>query len=234
MKRGSVLFIATSHERMGVLRSRKTGIWLEDFALPCEILSEAGFHVAAASPLGGDIPVDPDSLRRPMDSGFDAEKHLARSKELLNASIPLDMIREEDYDAVFYPGGYGSYWDLSVSRENAGLLEAFIRNGKPVAAVRQGSAAFLAAKTPSGLSILNGRRVTGASDDEERMLALDRVVPFSLGKRLSNCGADYSCAAPWEPHVIRDGMLVTGQNPQSSGELARAMVSMLDGMPRES
>jgi len=231
MRRGSVLFIATSHERMGVLRSRKTGIWLEDFALPCEILSEAGFHVASASPLGGDIPVDPDSLRRPMDAAFDPEEHLARNRELLSESIPLNEVREEDYDAVFYPGGYGSYWDLSVDRANAGLLEAFIRNGKPVAAVRQGSAAFLAAKTPSGASIMNGRRVTGASDDEERMLALDRVVPFSLGQRLANCGADYSCAAPWEPHVIRDGMLVTGQNPQSSGELAKAMVHILDGSP---
>ena len=231
MRRGNVLFVATSHERMGVLRNRKTGIWLEDFALPCDILTDAGFTVTAASPLGGDVPVDPDSLRHPVDAGFDPAEHLARIRELLRGSIPLGEIDAEDYDALFYPGGYGSYWDLSVNSENARLLEDFIRGGKPVAAVRHGSAALLAAKTPAGLSILNGYRVTGASDDEERMRALDRVVPFSLGRRLTNCGADYSCAAPWEPHVIRDGMLVTGQNPQSSGELAKAMVHILDGSP---
>jgi len=233
MRRGNVLFVATSHERMGVLRSRKTGIWLEDFVRPCEILTGAGYAVTSASPLGGDVPVDPESVRHPVDAEFDPAEHLARIRELLRDSIPLGEIDAEDYDALFYPGGYGSYWDLSVNGENARLLEDFIRGGKPVAAVRHGSAALLAAKTPTGLSILNGYRVTGASDDEERMRALDRVVPFSLGRRLANCGADYSCAGPWEPHVIRDGQFLTGQNPQSSGELARAMVSYLEGRTGE-
>ena len=223
------MFVATSHERMGVLRSRKTGIWLEDFVRPCEILTGAGYAVTTATPLGGDVPVDPESIRHPVDEAFDPAEHLARIRERLRGSIPLGEVDAEDYDALFYPGGYGSYWDLSVSGDNARLLEDFIRCGKPVAAVRHGSAALLAAKTPTGLSILNGYRVTGASDDEERMRALDRVVPFSLGRRLANCGADYSCAGPWEPHVIRDGQFLTGQNPQSSGELAEAMVAYLEG-----
>jgi len=70
--------------------------------------------------------------------------------------------------------------------------------------------------------------VTGASDDEERLLALDRVVPFSLGNRLRKCGAEYVCAEPWEPNVVMDGMLLTGQNTQSAGELARAMLSLME------
>ena len=143
-------------------------------------------------------------------------------------SIPLSEVCLDDFDAVYYPGGYGSFWDLSVSRNNAELLEGFIRNGKPVAAVRHGGAALLSAKTPSGQSILNGRRVTGASDDEERQMALDRVVPFSLGKRLMRCGAEYVCTEPWKPHVIADGMLITGQNTQSTGELARTMLSVME------
>ena len=227
MSSGKVLFVVTSHDRMGVLRNRKTGIWLEDLAVPHEILSEAGFEVTAASPRGGEIPVDPDSMRKMKYARFDPEGWLERKKEVLMASMPLDEVREDDFDAVFYPGGYGSFWDLTVDRDNAGLVERFVGSGKPVAAIRHGGTALLAAKTATGQSILNGRRVTGASDDEERQMALDRVVPFSLGKRLRNCGADYVCADPWEPHVVADGMLFTGQNTQSAGELARAMVSVM-------
>ena len=117
--------------------------------------------------------------------------------------------------------------DISVNRENAGLLEDFVRSGKPVAAIRHGVTALLAAKNDAGQSILNGRRVTGASDDEERQMALDKVVPFSLGKRIRSCGAEYICADPWKPHVVEDGMLLTGQNTQSAGELAVAILSAM-------
>ena len=228
MSRGNVLFVVTSHDRMGVLRNRKTGVWLEDFAVPHEILSEAGYEVKTASPRGGEVPVDPDSMRLPEHAVFDPEAWLERRKELLMDSMPLGEVSGDDYAAVYYPGGYGSFWDLSISRDNAELLEYFVRKGRPVAAIRHGGAALLAAKTASGYSILNGRRVTGASDDEERQRALDRVVPFSLGKRLRNCGAEYICAEPWEPHVIADGMLITGQNTQSAGRVAYAMLSAME------
>lgn len=228
MGRGKVLFVVTSHDRMGVLRNRKTGIWLEDLAVPHEILSEAGYEVRTASPRGGEVPVDPDSLRKMQYADFDPEAWLERRKGLLLESMLLEQVRAEEFEAVFYPGGYGSFWDLTVNRENAELVEDFAGSGKPIAAIRHGGTALLAAKTASGQSILNGRRVTGASDDEERQLALDRVVPFSLGKRLRNCGADYVCADPWEPNVVADGMLLTGQNTQSAGALARAMLSAME------
>ena len=213
---------------MGVLRNRKTGVWLEDLAIPYGILSEAGFEMTAASPRGGEVPVDPDSMKQRKHAGFDPKDWLDHGKGFLQSSMPLAEVRHDAFDAVFYPGGYGSFWDLSVDMDNAGLVEDFVSSGKPVAAVRHGVTALLAAKAAAGQSILNGRRVTGASDDEERQMALDRVVPFSLGKRLRNCGADYICADPWEPHVVADGMLLTGQNTQSAGELARAMLSIMD------
>ena len=145
MNRGKVLFVVTSHDRMGVLRNRKTGVWLEDFAVAHDILSGAGYEVKAASPLGGEVPVDPDSLKKSELAFFDPESWLERKKELLMESIPLGEVRHDEYDAVYYPGGYGSFWDLSVSRDNAELLESFIRDGKPVAAVRHGGAALLSA-----------------------------------------------------------------------------------------
>lgn len=227
MGSGNVLFVVTSHDRMGVLRNRKTGIWLEDLAVPHGILSGAGCTITVSSPLGGAVPIDPDSMKRTKYAVFDPEAWLEREKSVLLESVPLGAIRHEEYDAVFYPGGYGSFWDLSVDRDNASLLERFVVSGRPVAAIRHGGTALLAAKNAAGNSILNGRRVTAASDDEERQMALDRVVPFSLGKRLRKCGADYIEAEPWKPHVVADGMLLTGQNTQSAGELSLAVLSVM-------
>lgn len=227
MSRGKILFVVTSHDRMGVLRNRKTGVWLEDFAVAHDILSGAGYEMKAASPLGGAIPVDPDSLRKSKLDFFDPVPWLERKKELLMESIPLSEVKHQEYEAVYYPGGYGSFWDLSVNRDNAALLEGFVRDGKPVAAIRHGGAALLSAREKNGRSILNGRRVMGASDDEERQMALDRVIPFSLGKRLKRCGAEYICTEPWKSHVVADGMLLTGQNTQSAGELAFTMLSVM-------
>ena len=167
---------------MGVLRNRKTGVWLEDFAFAHDILSEAGYEVTTASPRGGEIPVDPDSMRATEPGFFEPDIWLERKKELLLESVPLGEIMPDEYDAVYYPGGYGSFWDLSVNRDNAELLESFVNSGKPVAAIRHGGAALLSAKTPAGESILNGRRVTGASDDEERQMALDRVRSVFTGE----------------------------------------------------
>ena len=136
MGSGNVLFVVTSHDRMGVLRNRKTGIWLEDLAVPHGILSDAGYNVTVSSPLGGEVPVDPDSMKRKKYADFDPEAWLERGKSILQESVPLWEIRHEseEFDALFYPGGYGSFWDLSVDRNNASLLEQFVVSGRPVAA----------------------------------------------------------------------------------------------------
>ena len=135
MSAGNGLFVVTSHDRMGVLRNRKTGIWLEDLAVPYEILCDAGYSVTVSSPLGGEVPVDPDSVKPKRYGVFKPEAWLKRGKTILLESVPLREVRHEKFDALFYPGGYGSFWDLSVSRKNAELLEAFIGTEKTVAEI---------------------------------------------------------------------------------------------------
>ena len=95
MNRGNILFVVTSHE------------------------------VRTASPLGGEIPIDPESLRPRRYAGFAPETWLEQSKELLLESMPTGEVRHDEFDAIYYTGGYGSFWDLSVNRDNAALLELF-------------------------------------------------------------------------------------------------------------
>ncbi len=225
MKEKSVLFIATSHDRMGKL-NRKTGLWLEEFAVPYVTLAKAGFKITTASPKGGEIPLDPESLK-PENIGKTGKEFLAQFHSVLEQSIPLNSVSASDFCAVFYPGGHGPLWDLAENPQNAALLEEFYAEGKVIGAVCHGPAALLSAYRKDGKSILADRHVTGFSNDEEKIVALEQAVPFSLEDRLKASGCIYTSLSPWSVHVVTDGLLVTGQNPQSSGAVAEKILQLM-------
>jgi putative intracellular protease/amidase len=128
-----------------------------------------------------------------------------------------------DYAALFYPGGHGPLWDLASSAESIALIEAALAAKKPVAAVCHGPAVLLKAA-----GAVKGRRVTGFSNSEEAVVGLSAVVPFSLEDSLVAAGGVYSRVGDWAPHVEVDGdLVVTGQNPQSSGAVVRALLGLL-------
>jgi len=79
-----------------------------------------------------------------------------------------------------------------------------------------------------GRALVAGRKVTGFSDAEEKAVGLDHMVPFLLETRLRELGGLYECAATFEPHAVRDGMLITGQNPMSSELVGEMILAALD------
>jgi hypothetical protein len=52
-------------------------------------------------------------------------------------------------------------------------------------------------------------------------------VPFLLESRLRELGANFQATGDWQPHVVTDGRLVTGQNPQSSADVAKAALQVV-------
>ena len=99
--------------------------------------------------------------------------------------------------------------------------------GKPVAAVCHAPAVLKNAKNPDGSPLVKGKSVTGFSNTEEDAVQLTGVVPFLLEDELKAKGGNYSKADDWNPFVITDGKLVTGQNPASSEQAARAVLALL-------
>jgi putative intracellular protease/amidase len=224
-----VLIVLTSHDRLGNT-GKKTGFWLEEFANPYYILKDAGLDITLASPKGGQPPLDPKSddpaseteATRRFKSDQEAQAALARTVRLTDVS-------PDDYDAIFYPGGHGPLWDLSENRDSIRLIETLYAAGKPVAAVCHGPAAFQRAKSPDGSPLVQGKSVTGFSNTEEAAAGLTDVVPFLVEDMLKEEGGNYSKAADWQPHAVTDGNLITGQNPASSAETARALQAQLVG-----
>jgi putative intracellular protease/amidase len=74
---------------------------------------------------------------------------------------------------------------------------------------------------------VQGKTVTGFANSEEAAVGLTEIVPFLVEDMLQERGGTYSKGADWQPHVVADGLLITGQNPASSAEAARELVKQL-------
>ena len=136
-------------------------------------------------------------------------------------------MKQEDFDTVFYPGGHGPMWDLAEDKNSIKLIESFLAAGKPIAIVCHSTGALRHVKTHDGKPLVQGKEVTGFTNGEEEAVGLTKVVPFLVEDEMLKLGAVFSKKANWAVHVVRDGLLITGQNPASSGPAARALLELL-------
>ena len=218
-----VLFVLTSHDQLGTT-GEKTGFWIEEFAAPFYLLKDNGIEITLASPKGGQPPIDPKSdtpeSQTPATIRFKGDHET--QKQLAN-TILLAGVNQQDFDAVFYPGGHGPLWDLAEDENSIALIEDFCKNNKPVAAVCHAPAIFKHTKNTDGTPLVSGKKVTGFTNTEEDAVQLTDVVPFLVEDMLKKNGGIYSKKGDWESYAIEDGLLITGQNPASS-ELAAEML----------
>ena len=224
-----ILIVLTSHDTLGNT-GRKTGFWLEEFAAPYYAFVDAGATVTLASPKGGQPPLDPKS--DDPDAQTDATRRFrqdAEAQRVLASTRRLADVQAADYDAVFYPGGHGPLWDLANDAASIALLEAFDRAGKPLGLVCHAPGALLQVRAADGRPLVAGRRVTGFTNSEEDGVGLSAIVPFLIEDEFTRLGGNYQKGPDWQPHVVTDRQLVTGQNPASSEAVARALLTLLSG-----
>lgn len=221
-----ILMVFTSHDLLGNT-GRKTGFWLEEGAAPYYVFRDAGAELTLASPKGGQPPIDPKSdLPENQTDAMARFKRDLAAQQVFASTVPLDRVRADDFDAVFYPGGHGPMWDLAEDATSIALIEAFYDAGKPVAAVCH-APGVLRHVTFRGEPIVKGKRVTGFANSEEDEVQLTHVVPFLVEDELKRLGGRFEKASNWASFVITDGHLITGQNPASSTAGARALLELL-------
>lgn len=227
-----VLMVITSHDQLGNT-GRKTGFWLEELAAPYFVFRDAGVEITLASPKGGQPPLDPKSnepeFRTDLTRRFEND---AAANAQLDKTVRLDKVRQEDFDTVFYPGGHGPMWDLAEDKHSVRLIESFLAAGKPLAVVCHSTGALRHVKAPDGKLLVQGKEVTGFTNGEEEAVGLTKVVPFLVEDEMLKLGAIFSKKANWGVHVVSDGLLITGQNPSSSGPAAKALMAALKQRPK--
>jgi putative intracellular protease/amidase len=222
-----ILMVLTSHDKLGNT-GEKTGFWLEEFAAPYYVFKDAGAEISLASPLGGQPPLDPKSDAPDFQTESTHRfKSDSAAQAVLASTLKLADVSAVDFDAVFYPGGHGPLWDLAEDASSIALIEAMLEAKKPLAAVCHAPGVLRHPKGSDGTSVVQGKTVTGFTNTEEEAVGLTEIVPFLVEDMLKQNGGKYSKTEDWQPHVVTDGLLITGQNPASSEPAAKALLAKL-------
>ncbi|HEX5168793.1 MAG TPA: type 1 glutamine amidotransferase domain-containing protein [Cyclobacteriaceae bacterium] len=223
-----ILFVLTSHNKLGNT-GKPTGFWIEEFATPYYFFTDKGFDIVVATPEGGQAPIDPKS-NEPSFQTAATKRYFndAATQRVLAQTKKLNAIKHTDYIAVFYPGGHGPMWDLANDANSINLINQFYESNRPVAFVCHGPAALVNVKGKGGKYLIDGKRITSFCNTEEDAVQLSNIVPFSLEGKLTERGAKYVKGADWGSFVVEDGNLITGQNPQSSEEVAQKLLNQIN------
>ncbi len=220
-----ILLALTSHGQLGDT-GRSTGYYLSEAAHPWQVFTAAGYQVDLVSPRGGRPPVDGADPGDPAQQAFLSDPRIAGQLEQTMTPGDVDPAA---YDAIFYAGGHGTMWDFPNDAGLAGIARDIYESGGVVAAVCHGPAALVDITLADGQPLVSGKAVTGFSNGEEAASGLTHIVPFLLQDALEKLGGRYSAAGNFQPHVVVDDRLVTGQNPQSAAGAAQAVTKVLAG-----
>jgi len=222
-----VLFVVTSHDTLGNT-GKKTGVWIEEFAAPYYHLSDAGIKIDISSPKGGRPPIDPMSEEEQFQTEDTKRFYLDKElQESFSNTLLLSKVSQDNYDAVFYPGGHGPLWDLAEDKHSIALIESFNAHNKWIGAVCHGPAALKNVMGADGIPLVKGRKVNGFSNTEEQEFKSTDIVPFSTEDMLKAHGGLYSKADNWKEYAVEDYPLITGQNPASSRLVAQKLLEKI-------
>lgn len=222
------LIILTSHDTLGDT-GNKTGFFWEEMATPYWALVDHGLTVDIASVAGGEPPADPGSAEE-KNINDDVRRFQADdvAMKALKNTAAIETVDASAYRLIYVPGGHGTMWDLSQTTAVGNVISSAFDDGAIVGSVCHGPAGLLNVTLAGGDALVKGRKVTGFTNSEEKAVGLEEVVPYLLETRLRELGADYVKGDDFQPHAVRDGRLVTGQNPASSAKVAELMIEALE------
>lgn len=219
-----ILFIVTSADRTGT-EGRPAGYEFSEIADPYLEFVKEGMTVDFASIRGGEPPY----------VGYDETNEASRTfKEgggfkRLNFSHKLSEVDVTLYDAIFFPGGLGLMADMVNDEMVKSAIRNIYENDGIIGAVCHGPAALLNVQLTEGRNLLAGKRINSFTKEEEELdhHSLGDVIPFMLEDELVSQGAIFVHGKPFEPFVVNDGNVVTGQNPASAAGVALRMIELM-------
>ncbi|KAJ3572465.1 hypothetical protein NP233_g3074 [Leucocoprinus birnbaumii] len=221
-----ILFVFTSADKS--LTGSQTGYWVSEAAHPYYVLSPH-FDIDFASPIKNKFPADPTSINSAQDLKDSHALNFLTDPKVAEKQATGKTLTEVDpkgYAAIFYIGGHGPVIDLASDPNNAKLIEAFWEQDKYVAAVCHGPAALAGARR-NGKSIFADKKATGFTNTEEEAVKGASLIPWLLEDKIKELGGAFERAGDWQPYVVVDGKLITGQNPASAEPLAKKLLEAL-------
>ncbi len=224
-----VLMVVTSHAKLGNTDTA-TGLYFDELATPYYALIDQNIAVTIASPLGGKTPIVPSSLGSDDSRVANVARFMLDSEAMskLNHATKLVEIDANLFDGIFLAGGHGTMFDLPNDQNLASILGSMFDANKTIGAVCHGSAGLVSAKRADRKSIIFGKKVNGFTNSEEEKVGLTSVVPFLLETKMMELGGFYEKSEDFAEHAVRDGNLVTGQNPASARKVSELFLQALN------
>jgi len=219
-----ILIPVTNHATLGDT-SQENGTYSPELTHALNVFLAAGFEYDIISIKGGKAPlygtdIDDDKVN---DAILNNEVFLSKINDTKLASD----INVEDYDGVFYPGGFGLLSDLANNEAIAAISAKHYENGGIISAVCHGPAALLPITLSNGEKLLANKSVTGFTREEEIDFGTINDIPFLLEESLARNAARYNKVQPWGEFIVEDERVITGQNPASAHAVALAVVNKL-------
>src|SRR5262245_38957365 len=238
--------------------SGPTGNYLNETVVPAMAVIDAGYDVVLATPNGTKPHIDEASDSVVHFGGDEAAYARAKTFWANNASMnqvrTLSSVVEEgldEYAGVFVPGGQAPVVDLMQDPQTGEILRHFHDRKKPTALLCHGPIALLAAMPQArefraaliaGVEEkakewakgwqYAGYKMTIFSASEEKWVENDILhakIYFNMPQALRAAGGEVTTTkVDFEPNVIVDRELITGQNPRSDHPIAAKLVEVLD------
>ncbi|WP_396613095.1 type 1 glutamine amidotransferase domain-containing protein [Haloferax sp. S1W] len=223
----SALFIVSEH-----------GYWGEECIEPLTTLTDAGVDITVATPTGG-VPVVDERSIDPESVGEELAEHVRdvhENDERLQNPDPLAAVDAHEYDAVVFPGGHGTVWDVNQDRHARQALLQGVAGDESKALVVCHAAGILAfTREADGSHLVDGRAVTGFPNeweadivDDDDLLPDGRKLPYWVEDEVKAAGGDWDAELDSETSVTVDGDLITARGPGSSAEAAQTLLDELD------
>jgi len=219
-----ILIPVTNHATLGTTE-QANGTYSPELTHALDVFHKAGFEYDIASIKGGKVPIYGTEIED--DSVNDSILNSEAFQNRINNTLPVSEINIEDYDAIYYPGGFGLLSDLASNEDFAKLSAQHYEHGGILSAVCHGPACLLPIILSNGEKLLSNKSVTGFTREEEIDYGTIDDIPFLLEELLTRNSAQYSKVQPWGIFVIEDDRVITGQNPSSAHAVGEAVVSLL-------
>ena len=216
----------------------EAGYWAEECIEPLSTLESEGVDVTVATPSGSPPVVDERSLEPDAAGGeeaADAFREVDETHPELNDPATLASVKADDYDAVIFPGGHGTVWDVNQDRHARQLLLDAVAGDDGIALVVCHAAGILAfTREADGTPIVEGRSVTGFPNeweegivDDEDVLPDGRKLPYWVEDEVVLAGGNWDAELDADESVTVDGDLITARGPGSSSAAARTLLDEL-------
>lgn len=232
MKNKKALIVVTNHSSLNNPKTEPTGLWLSELTHFYDEFENAGIHMDIVSPKGGKVPIDSRSLGRfTLDKATKKRYEDSEFMSLLENTKSLSSVDSNEYDILYFAGGHGAMWDFTDNDELHTLTRKMYEGGKVISAVCHGVAALQNVRLSNGDYLIKGMKGTGFPYFDEAIAGMKRLVPYNLEKTLKERGMIYSKAVlPLMGHVVVDGQLITGQNPNSASKTAQKALKVINDL----